>query len=115
MDERRWCKFNFFHNCVKGRNKRNVIKAIKVEGGWVEKPFEVREAVLNYFRAHVSSVAWERLKLDGVVGFVEMCWLHFVKTIVIARCQTRYLNMLVRHPSVPCSAYLEIYFKREDS
>jgi len=49
------------------------------------------------------------------VRFVDMCWLHFVKTIVLARCQTRCLNMLVRHHSVPWSAYLEIYFKREDS
>jgi len=44
-----------------------------------------------------------------------MYLLHFVKTIVLVRYQTRCLNMLVRHHSVPCSAYLEIYFKREDS
>ena len=48
------------------------------------------------------------------VRFVDMCWLHFVKTIVLVRCQTRCLNMLVRHHSVPCSAYLNIYFKREN-
>jgi hypothetical protein len=27
-------------------------------------------------------------------------WLHFVKTIVLAKCQTRCLNMLVRHHTV---------------
>jgi len=42
-----------------------------------------------------------------------MYWLHFVKTLVIERCQTQCLNMLVRHHSVPWSAYLEIRFKRE--
>jgi len=43
-----------------------------------------------------------------------MCWLHFVKIIVLTKCQTRCLNMLVRYYSVSWSAYLEIYFKRED-
>jgi hypothetical protein len=43
-----------------------------------------------------------------------MYWVHFVKTLVLERYQTRCLDMLVRHHSVPCSAYLEIHFKRED-
>jgi len=56
----------------------------------------------------------KKIPKGEIVRFVDMCWLHFVKTIVLARCQTRCFNMLVRHHSVSCSAYLEIYFKRED-
>jgi len=50
---------------LKGRNRRNEIKAIKVDEVWIQKPLEVREAVVNYFRSHVSST-WDQPKLDGV-------------------------------------------------
>jgi len=49
-----------------------------------------------------------------IVRVLDMYCLQFVKTLVLARCQTRCLNMLARHHSVPCSTYLEIRFKRED-
>jgi hypothetical protein len=39
----------FCYHCIKGRAKRNNIKALKVGGVWVQKPFEVREAVVDYF------------------------------------------------------------------
>jgi len=52
---------------------------------------------------------------NAVVRFVDRCWLHFVKTSVPIRCQTRCLYMLVWHHSMPWSIYLEIYFKRGDS
>jgi len=39
----------FFNHCIKGRAERNHIKALKVGEVWVQKSFEVREAVVNYF------------------------------------------------------------------
>jgi len=48
------------------------------------------------------------------VRFLDIYWLLFVKTLVLARCQTWYLNLLVRHHSVSCFSYLEIHFKSED-
>jgi len=45
--------------------------------------------------------------------FIDYSWLHFVKTRVLARCGTRCLDMLVRHHSVPCSAFLVIVFNCE--
>lgn len=33
---------NFFHNCIKDRNRRNEIKAIKVDEVWIQKTLEVR-------------------------------------------------------------------------
>jgi len=42
-----------------------------------------------------------------------MYLLHFVKTRVLARCQTRCLDMLIRHHSVPCSIFLETIFKHD--
>lgn len=43
-----------------------------------------------------------------------MYWLQFVKILVLPRCKILCLNMLVRHHSVSCSAYLEIHIKNED-
>jgi len=33
---------------------------------WIQKPNEVREAVVNYFKVHVSTKVWKRPKLDEV-------------------------------------------------
>jgi hypothetical protein len=49
------------------------------------------------------------------VRSVDMCWLHFVKTIVLARSKTRCLNMLVQHHIVPYFTFWEINLNREDS
>jgi hypothetical protein len=56
----------FFHRCVKLRSNKNIIKALKVNDGWVESPYEVRKAVVDYFTEHVSTTYWDRPKLDGV-------------------------------------------------
>jgi len=56
----------YFHNCVKGRASRNQIKALFVEGEWVQSPSEIRRVVVEYFSNHVSTERWERPKLDGV-------------------------------------------------
>jgi len=56
----------YFHSCVKGRTRRNAIKAIKVNDVWVQNPREVKEVVVNHFRRHVAANLWDRPKLDGV-------------------------------------------------
>ena len=56
----------FLHKYVKLRSHKNMIKALKVDDGWVESPYEVRKAVVNHFTNHVSSTSWDRPKLDGV-------------------------------------------------
>ena len=43
-----------------------MIKALKVDDGCVESPYEVRKAVVDHFTYHVSSTSWDRPKLDGV-------------------------------------------------
>jgi len=40
----------YFHRCVKARASRNSLKAIKVDGIWVETPMDVRQAVVNYLK-----------------------------------------------------------------
>jgi len=37
------------YRCIKGKAKRNHIKVLNVGGVWVQKPFEVKEAVVDYF------------------------------------------------------------------
>jgi len=56
----------YFHKCIKGRVSRNHITALKVDGGWVKSPSEVKRVVVEYFSKHVSRERWERPKLDGV-------------------------------------------------
>jgi len=36
---------------------RNAIKAIKVDRVWIKQPFQMREAMVNYFRSHVSFIS----------------------------------------------------------
>lgn len=44
----------YFHRCVKTRAARSSLKAIKVEGGWVDSPADVRRAVVDYFKIQVA-------------------------------------------------------------
>jgi hypothetical protein len=56
----------FFHKCIKARTSSNVIKALKVEGEWVQTPPLIKVAVVEYFKNQVSSSEWERPRLDDV-------------------------------------------------
>ena len=56
----------YFHRCVKARMARNSLKALKVEGVWVEKSMNVRREVVTYFRKQVEEDRRERPTLDGV-------------------------------------------------
>jgi len=56
----------YFHRCVKARATRNSLKAINVDGVWVESPTDVRQVVVDYFRNHMAKSYWERPTLDGV-------------------------------------------------
>ncbi|GAU23391.1 hypothetical protein TSUD_334390 [Trifolium subterraneum] len=56
----------FFHGCVVARTKRNFISALKVDNIWLESPFQIREAVENFFQSHFSAPRTIRPNLDGV-------------------------------------------------
>jgi hypothetical protein len=56
----------FFHNCIKGRKRRNNVKALRTLVGWVEGPTRVRGAVVDYFKAHFDNDVWARPTLDGI-------------------------------------------------
>jgi hypothetical protein len=57
---------SFFHNCIKGRSRRNRVTALKTPRGWVEGPTSVRQEVVSYFRDHFNNEDWFRPKLDGI-------------------------------------------------
>lgn len=57
---------NFFHNCIKARRSGNCLRALKVNGEWVQNPVDVRRAVVDYFRNQVSEEGRDRPTLDGV-------------------------------------------------
>jgi hypothetical protein len=48
------------------RSSRNDIKAIKVNGVWVQSPCEVIKEVVEHFTNRVSSSNWDHQKLDNV-------------------------------------------------
>lgn len=56
----------FFHNSVKGRSGRNVMRALKVGEGWAQSPVEVRREVVDFFTRHTASSHEVRLRIDGV-------------------------------------------------
>jgi len=67
----RWLKegdnnSKYFHRRVKAKTVRNSIRALKVDGGWVETPMEVRRVVVDYFKKQVVDEKWDRPTLDGV-------------------------------------------------
>jgi len=45
----------FFRRCVKARYNRNSLKALKVDGEWLQASEAVRGAMVEYFRRHVAS------------------------------------------------------------
>jgi hypothetical protein len=44
-----------------------------------------------------------------MLGLFFVNWSHFVKTSVLAICWIRCIDMLVRHHSVPCLAFLDVF------
>lgn len=46
---------------------RNHVTVLKVDGGWVQSPSDIRRVVVDYFKNHVKMERWERPKLDGVL------------------------------------------------
>jgi hypothetical protein len=42
----------FFHNCIKGRQRRNNLKMLRTPSGWVEGSLLVRKEVVDYFKDH---------------------------------------------------------------
>jgi hypothetical protein len=63
----------FFHGCVAARTKRNIISALKVGDVWLDKPIQIKEAVVSYFENHFSSSNVCRPNLDGV-AFPSCPW-----------------------------------------
>jgi hypothetical protein len=68
----RWLKegdenTSFFHNCVKSRRIRNGIRALHVDGQWIETPLLVRQATVSFFQSHFQSSWWPRPILEGIV------------------------------------------------
>ncbi|MCH83420.1 LINE-1 reverse transcriptase like, partial [Trifolium medium] len=51
---------------VRMRAKRNAILALKVDNMWIEFPFLIREAVVNFFQNHFEAPTTIRPNLDGV-------------------------------------------------
>jgi len=76
------------------------------EGGQVNKPPVMDGSNYDYWK--VRMVAFLNVR------FLDICWLHFIKTLVIARCQTRCLNMLVRHHNMPWTTSWRFTFNHED-
>ncbi|GKU89772.1 hypothetical protein SLEP1_g3866 [Rubroshorea leprosula] len=56
----------FFHNCVKGRWRRNEINSIQVNGKQIREVGELKEGVAKYFQDLFTESNWLRPKLDGI-------------------------------------------------
>ncbi|GKV09210.1 hypothetical protein SLEP1_g20749 [Rubroshorea leprosula] len=56
----------FFHNCVKGRWRRNEINSIQVNGKQIREVGELKVGVAKYFQDLFTESNWLRPKLDGI-------------------------------------------------
>jgi hypothetical protein len=39
---------SYFHNCIKARNRRNKVVALRARRGWIEGPIQIREEIVFY-------------------------------------------------------------------
>jgi hypothetical protein len=58
---------NYFHGCLKARQRGNSISCLRVGGRWLDSSAEIIDEVVSYFSNHFSSISWERPKLNGVI------------------------------------------------
>ncbi|GKV27152.1 hypothetical protein SLEP1_g36355 [Rubroshorea leprosula] len=56
----------FFHNCVKGRWKRNEMNSIYVQGTQIVEVSKMKEEISSYFESMFKEEQGERPKLDGI-------------------------------------------------
>jgi hypothetical protein len=67
----RWLKegdsnTSYFHKCIKSRGSGNAIRALQVEGNWIESPLAIRQATVDFFKLHFQSERWARPTLEGI-------------------------------------------------
>ncbi|MCI11307.1 transposon TX1 putative protein, partial [Trifolium medium] len=68
----RWLKegdanTSYFHKCLKVRSNGNSIRALQVNGSWLESPGQIHQATVDFLKNQFTSVWWPRPTLDGVV------------------------------------------------
>ncbi|GKV47623.1 hypothetical protein SLEP1_g54507 [Rubroshorea leprosula] len=56
----------FFHNCVKGRRRKNDIVSIMAGNERLEEVNKMKKGVANHFEALFKEEAWQRPVLDGI-------------------------------------------------
>ncbi|GKV32262.1 hypothetical protein SLEP1_g40879 [Rubroshorea leprosula] len=57
----------FFHNCVKGRWRRNEINSVQVNGAQIVEARQMKEEISSFFEQLYKEEKQERPRLDGVV------------------------------------------------
>ncbi|GKV44689.1 hypothetical protein SLEP1_g51849 [Rubroshorea leprosula] len=56
----------FFHNCVKGRRKRNEMSSIQINGNQIVEPNRMKEEIASFFEKMFTEEWRERPTLEGV-------------------------------------------------
>nr|KYP32205.1 Putative ribonuclease H protein At1g65750 family [Cajanus cajan] len=69
----RWGKYGdqnskYFHACIRGRQRRNQIVALKMGERMVEEVHEIKQVVWSYFDEHFKARSWLRPRLS-LAGF----------------------------------------------
>ncbi|GKV31852.1 hypothetical protein SLEP1_g40514 [Rubroshorea leprosula] len=57
---------SFFHNCIRGRWRRNEINVISVEGKELRQVEDIKQGVMKYFANLFSDEGWQRPTLEGL-------------------------------------------------
>ncbi|KAH1262617.1 LINE-1 retrotransposable element ORF2 protein [Glycine max] len=56
----------YFHKIINSSRRRNTLRGMQINGGWVDKPTVIKEAVLQHFKGRFAEPCLPSPNLDGV-------------------------------------------------
>ena len=56
----------YFHKIINSSRRRNTLRGMQINGGWVDNPIAIKEAVLQHFKSRFADPCLSGPNLDGV-------------------------------------------------
>ncbi|KAL5144990.1 LINE-1 retrotransposable element ORF2 protein [Glycine soja] len=56
----------YFHKVINSSRRRNILRGLQINGGWVDNPIAIKEAVLQHFKCRFADPCLSGPNIDGV-------------------------------------------------
>ncbi|KHN37748.1 Transposon TX1 putative 149 kDa protein, partial [Glycine soja] len=56
----------YFHKIINSSRRRNTLRGMQINGGWVDNPLAIKEAILQHFKSRFADPCLSGPNLDGV-------------------------------------------------